>query len=74
MFGLLFWVSIGDVGITMNFGANLGDWWKPAESSGTENRTEQSRAEQSRAEQSRAENQFPLHPGDVISFREERFC
>lgn len=63
MFGLLFCISIGAMDIAINFGANLGDWWKPAESSGTE----------SKAEQSRAENGFPLHPGEVVSFREERF-
>ena len=63
MLGLLLLISVSAMGITINFDANFGDWWRPAESSGTE----------SRSEQSRAENRFPLHPGDVISFREERF-
>lgn len=43
---------------------NLGDWCKPVGNSGTESRTEQNRAE----------NEFPLHPGDMVSFRGERFC
>lgn len=63
MFCLLVQISIGATCVTISFGANFGDWCKPAGSSGTE----------SRAEQNRAENEFPLHPGDMVSFRGERF-
>lgn len=54
MFGLLFWVSIGDMGITMNFGANLGI-------GGSLQRVQELRAELSRAELSKAELKTSFH-------------